>query len=444
MANGVWEDQRIEFAGAGSPEQPITLRAQTAGQVILTGRSRLNISGDHLVVDGLRFEDGALERGEHVVSFRGSLGMANNSRLTNSSIRRYNPARSDTRYFWVSLWGRDNRVDHNLFEGHNHSGVTVVVWRDGDRPDHHRIDANHFLDRLPGEGNGFETIRVGTGNTAHSNSYTMVEFNLFERVDGEIEIISSKSGGNVYRYNTFRESAGTLTLRSGNDNVVEGNFFLGMGKRKSGGVRVTGERHLIVNNYFMGLDGSAGGAISISAGTVEGVRPEYPRVKDVVIAHNTIVEVDRAAVSLAHGRGKPGRSLLAERVAFVNNLTWSSGAPLFKGDEGRGWVWGGNIAFGHSLGSALDRPGIVVVDPQLERSADGLFRPSARSPVIDRAVAGHGKSVDEDMDGQVRDGRFDIGADELSAARVVRRPLSAGDVGPSWSVLGGSFGAAAR
>ncbi len=36
------------------------------------------------------------------------------------------------------------------------------------------------------------------------------------------------------------------------------------------------------------------------------------------------------------------------------------------------------------------------------------------------------------MDGQPRIGLYDIGADELSAATIVRVPLAAGDVGPSW------------
>ena len=81
------------------------------------------------MVDGLKFEGGALAADDHVVEFRGSRGEATNSRLTNSAIIDYNPASVDTRYFWVSLYGQNNRVDHNYFEGQNHSGVTVVVWR---------------------------------------------------------------------------------------------------------------------------------------------------------------------------------------------------------------------------------------------------------------------------------------------------------------------------
>ena len=247
MTNGTWTNQEIEFAAIGTEKAPITLRAQTPGLVVLNGDSSLEISGDWLVVDGLRFEGGELSSGS-IVQFRGSLGHATNSRFTNSSILNYNPSDPDTRYFWVSIYGQYNRVDNNYFQNQDHSGVTVVVWRDTPDPDFHTIDGNHFTDRPVGDGNGFETVRIGTSDESESKSFSVVENNLFERVDGEIEIISNKCGGNIFRHNTFRESAGTLTLRHGHGNLVDGNFFLGFGKDGSGGVRVIGENQIVVNN----------------------------------------------------------------------------------------------------------------------------------------------------------------------------------------------------
>jgi poly(beta-D-mannuronate) lyase len=281
MTNGIWNNEQIDFEGYGASGNPITLRAETPGQVILNGNSTIDISGDWLHVDGLRFEGGALSSG-HVVEFKGSNGEATNSRFTNSAIIDYNPANVDTRYFWVSMYGQNNRVDHNRFEGQNHSGVTVVVWRDDTSADNHRIDSNHFVDRPepinPSSSNGFETIRIGTSTESLSDSFSTVENNLFERVDGEIEIISNKSGNNTYRYNTFRESEGTLTLRHGNDTLVEGNFFLGENKNQSGAIRVIGERQTIVNNYIANVDDRADGAISISAGVPGSAVNQYFQV----------------------------------------------------------------------------------------------------------------------------------------------------------------------
>lgn len=434
MTSGTWTDQHIQFAGNGVPGNPITLKALVPGGVTLNGSSRLSISGDSLVVDGLNFEGGALTSG-NVVEFRGSNGEATNSRLTNSAIVDYNPGDINTRYFWVSMYGESNRVDHNYFSNQNHSGVTVTVWRSDSGPDNHQIDHNYFADRPEGNGNGWETIRIGTSAESLSDSFTVVENNLFERTDGEIEIISNKSGSNTFRYNTFRESSGTLTLRHGDGNRVEGNFFLGEGTNGSGGVRVIGEDQTVINNYFQDLDGRAGGAISISGGVPGSELNEYYQVKNAVIAHNTIVSVTDAAIKLDDGIGSSGRTLLAENVTIANNLI-SNASPYFEGAEGSGWTWEGNMAFGGSLGIPA-RPGITTnVDPELSLAADGLYRPSSNSPVINGGSSIASGLFLDDIDGQARVDMYDIGADEVSAATIVRMPLQANDVGPSW--LGGT------
>lgn len=436
MTDGNWTNQRIQFAGNGTSGAPITLRAQTPGQVILNGNSKINISGNWLTVDGLRFEGGALAADDHVVEFRGSKGEANNSRITNSAIVDYNPSSVDTRYFWVSLYGQNNRVDHNYFKGQTHSGVTLTVWRSDQGPDYHQIDNNYFGERPvpvnPSDSNGFETIRIGTSTDSLTNSYTVVENNLFEKTNGEVEAISNKSGSNTYRYNTFREVAATLTLRHGNDTLVEGNFFLGQDVNGSGAIRVIGERQKIVNNYIANVDDRAGGAISISAGVPNSPLSGYYQVKDAVIAHNTIVNVGGPAITFDDGLGSSGRTLLAQNVTVANNLFRSNGAAIFEGSQGTGWTWGGNIAYGGSLGPVAGNPGVTVVDPQLALGADGLWRPGVASPAINGGSGDFSSLITTDMDGQARIGIYDVGADEVSAASIVRKPLTSADVGPNW------------
>jgi len=427
MADGVWSDQNIDFAGFGTAANPITLRAQTPGGVVLNGTSSLRISGDYLVVDGLHFKNGTVANSDHVVQFRGPNGNATNSRFTNSVIESYNPADLTDRYHWVSLYGQNNRVDNNRFIDQKNSGVTVVAWLDGN-PANHRIDANHFADRPLGFENGFESIRIGTSAQSNTNANVTVENNLFERIDGEIEIISGKSNDNTYRYNTFRESAGTLTLRHGDRATVEGNFFLGENKAASGGVRVVGEDNVVVNNYFADIDDRADGAISIAAGVVNTPANGYQQVRNALIAHNTFVNVGGAAISFDWGLGQRDRTLLAEDVTVAGNLISSTAAPLFEGQEGAGWTWQDNLAFGAALGIA-PRPGITVADPLLVLEADGLWRPSANSPAIDASATAF---VTEDFDGQARIGLFDIGADERSIAQIVRKPLTSADIGASW------------
>lgn len=431
MSNGVWTDQEIDFAGIGSAANPITLRAQTPGGVVLNGLSTLRISGDHLVVDGLHFLGGTIENSDHVVQFRGPLGEATNSRFTNSVIESYNPEDLNDKYHYVSLYGQNNRVDNNSFLDQRNIGPQIVAWLDESpamKPALHRIDSNHFGDRPQGWDNGFEAIRLGDSDTSLVSAQIVVENNLFERVDGEIEIISSKSDDNIFRYNTFRESKGTLTLRHGNSNRVEGNFFLGEGAENSGGIRVVGEDHVIVNNYIADVDDQADGAISFAAGIPNSQLNGYQQVKNVLMAHNTIVNVKGAGITFDWGIGSSGRSLLPEDLTIAANLISSAHAPLFEGSEGSGYVFENNIAHGAALGIAT-RPGISQVDPQLVLGADGLWRPSAGSPAVDGASSGY---VTEDMDGQARIGLFDVGADELSFAQIVRKPLTTGDVGASW------------
>jgi|GEM_PF-2300868 len=432
MTDGTWRNQEIDFAGVGTDDNPITLRPQTPGGVVLTGISQLRISGNHLVVDGLHFKDGTIENSDHVVQFRGPLGQATNSRFTNSVIESYSGPDLNDKYHYVSLYGQNNRIDHNRFLDQQNIGPQIVAWLDESTDPvsaFHRIDSNHFGDRPQGWDNGFEAIRLGDSETSRVDAHILVENNLFERVDGEIEIISSKSNHNVFRYNTFRESKGTLTLRHGNSNVVEGNFFLGNDTEDSGGIRVVGEGHRILNNYIANVADAADGAISFAAGIPNTQLNGYARVSDVVVAHNTIVDVAGAGITFDWGRGSGGRSLLPQNLTIAGNLISSTNGPLFEGSEGTGHSYSNNIAFGSDLG-ITSRPGISQVNPQLALGEDGIWRPLTSSPAIDGAI--ESELLFNDMDGQARIGLFDIGADEFSTAQIARKPLTVNDVGASW------------
>ena len=435
LSDGVWTNQYIRFVGEGTEQAPLVLRAQTPGRVVLTGNSRLDISGHWLVADGLRFEDGALESGQHVIRFTGKKGDAANSRLTNVAIVNYNPKDPSTRYFWVSLFGQNNRVDHSRFEEQNHSGPTVVVWHKPDVRDGHIIGYNHFLNRAPGDGgdgNGFETIRIGTSDVASSDSGTVVQSNLFERTNGEIETVSVKSGDNDIRSNTFWQAAGTVTLRHGHNSRVIGNFFLGDHVAGSGGIRVMGSGHVIANNYLQDLAGVMGGAIAFSCGQPDERTAGNLPVKNVIIAHNTIVYNSVTAFKLDANCGTLGRTERPQDLQFLNNLVAGNDGPFFGGHADEGLVLAGNLFFGKAVPAILP-VGILVADPKLTLAPDNLWRPNvdSPSPAINAGVATG--IVLPDMDGQERDRDPDIGADEYSLAPSVNKPLSARDVGPNWA-----------
>ena len=131
--------------------------------------------------------------------------------------------------------------------------MQIYVRNQGER---HHIHHNHFVD-IP-EGNGYETLQLITeGNPwdpEPGHCGTLIEYNLFERCNGEGEIISVKSNGNLLRRNTFRDCRGALVLRHGDDNVVSENFFWGEGEHRAGGVRLQGTDQVVVNNLFHSLN----------------------------------------------------------------------------------------------------------------------------------------------------------------------------------------------
>ena len=435
MADGVWTDVEINFRADGAEGDSVRIEAQTPGGVLLNGDSSLRIAGDYLVVDGLRFEGGT-PSGTHVVQFRDGAKQANHSRFTNSSIVDVNPTNGVIDTKWISLYGTYNRVDHTYVAGKTNTGTTLVVWLESGsnaRPVYHRIDHNHFGPRPPLGRNEGETIRIGTSDTSMQDAVVTVERNLFERCDGEAEIISVKSGANRIRSNTFLRSRGSLTLRHGNGSRVEGNVFLGQRVGDTGGVRVIGEDHVVVNNHFEFLGGSGfQSAIAIMNGVPNSPLNRYFQVRNVVIAHNTIV---RAADALTIGAGADSeRTLPPENVVFHNNVILSEGNTIVDLEaEPINMTWDGTVYWGGSLG--IDEPpGATRVNPLVQPlDGDELWRPLDGSPLFDAAVAIPGLDLPLDVDGQPRDAAPDIGADERSDAPVTLRPLTAEDVGPFWA-----------
>jgi poly(beta-D-mannuronate) lyase len=432
MTNGTWTDVFIQFAATGTASAPILLRAESYGGVVITGASNLRISGKHLIADGLLFRNGSSGSGD-VIEFRGTNGESDSCRLTNCSVINFNPADSTRDYKWVSLYGRHNRVDHCYLKGKKHSGTTLVVWLSV-KPNYHQIDHNYFANRPELYGwNGGETIRVGTSDWSQYDSFTTVEYNLFEECNGEIEIISNKSCGNMYRHNTFIGCQGTLTLRHGNRATVEGNFFDGRHAVNSGGIRIIGEDHKVFNNYIAHTDGSSlKSALTIMNGVPNSPLDRYFQVKRAVVVFNTFVDT-RYTFNI--GGGKDAElSLAPDSCVIANNVVYTTTAPIITySDIPTHHTWQGNMMYGASLGIAQPS-GIMIVNPQLALSSDGLWRPANSSPVLN-AAQGVYPFITTDMDGQVRDALPDVGADEVAPAPMLFRPLTPADVGPPSAMI---------
>lgn len=326
LADGIWTDFDALFHAKGTLEAPIRLAAETPGQVILSGQSSLRLAGEHLVVSGLVFRDGYTPRSE-VISFRkDSETLAFNSRVTATVIDGYSNPDRRQRDLWVGMYGKNNVFDHNHLAGKQNAGPTLAVRLNTQESQEngHRIAYNYFGPRPVFGSNGGETLRVGTSHFSLTDSKTIVENNYFDRCSGEVEIVSSKSGGNIFRSNTFYASRGTLTLRHGNGTLIENNLFDGNGAPYTGGVRVINGDQTVRNNYFKDLTGNRfSGALVVMNGVPNSPINRYHQVDGAIIERNTFDNI--AAIELGEGSD-------AERTAVPINSVFQQNLVVGQDD----------------------------------------------------------------------------------------------------------------
>ena len=323
LANGIWKDVELVFKGEGTSENPIVLIAEEKGKVFLEGQSNVKIGGEFIHLEGLVFRNGHTPTGS-VISYRtDKTTPCNNCRVTECVVDNYNPSERFENDYWVDIYGKNNRFDHCYLVGKRNRGVTLAVrlQRDEDRENNHRIDHNYFGYHPILGSNGGETLRVGTSHYSLTNSNTIVEDNYFERCNGEHEIISNKSCQNTFRNNTFYECQGTLTMRHGNETLVDNNYFLGNGKANTGGIRIINESQTVINNYCEGLTGYRfRGALVIMNGVPNSPINRYFQVRDSKASNNLIIDSDY--IQLCAGSDKE-RSAVPVNSKMTNNIIYN-------------------------------------------------------------------------------------------------------------------------
>lgn len=337
IADGTYRDQVLEWRGKGSADRPILVRAATPGGVIFAGQSALLIEGEHLIVEGLHFADGYSPKKE-VISMQGS-----HCTLRHCAVDSYNSPASDSEQEdkWLALRGENHRVEYCTFYNKTSASVTLTVWREKGQSDRHTLYRNHFHTRPKGSsGNGFETIRIGTSATTGGDSQCVIEGNRFYACDGEMEIISVKSDNNLITENSFIECAGTITLRHGDGSTVSRNVIAGKLKKETGGIRVYGTRHKVLENVIIGTTGRADGAIALMCGEQDPKPSGYHPVIGAIVSGNLLVANKGAAFELAAEFDENKRPVLPQQSLIDANT-------LSSDDQ-------------HTLVSGLNRPGIGV------------------------------------------------------------------------------------
>ncbi|MCQ2135355.1 MAG: polysaccharide lyase 6 family protein [Bacteroidales bacterium] len=285
IANGTYADQKLSWKGTGAK---VVILPQDKGGVVFTGESSLKLSGRGLEVNSLVWKGCPCSKGA-VVEFKDGDSLAFDTRLSECVIDECNPSRRDVISSYVSLYGKGNRVDHCSFLGKKSLGVTLLVMLNYTDclDNHHEIDHNHFGPRPVYGSNGAETIRIGTSQQCMENSRAWLHDNLFDRCNGEVEVVSIKSSENVIENNRFWECQGVLALRHGDRNVAKGNVFVGNGVRNTGGIRIVGEDQQLLGNRFYGVVGTRFfSPLALMCGVPNSLPNRYMQVKRTILKDN--------------------------------------------------------------------------------------------------------------------------------------------------------------
>ena len=300
LEDGVYTDFQVDIRGNGTATTPILVKARNYGKVFIEGAIRVRMRGSFITVDGLHFRNGWANDGTLFQFREGTSNFPSDSRLTNCVFDSLaNPAfdiNNDAhRESWIGLYaGNRNRIDNNYFGYKMVYGVIIFVDpRNGpqDISSNHIIERNFFGYRPPRPDNGAETMRIGDSERSMWSVGCTIRENIFYHTDGEIEIISIKSGDNLIEGNLFFEAAGQVTCRHGHRNTIRNNVFIGNNKNQTSGVRVINSDQKIYNNWFQDLRGTGNRA---ALSVMNGLDPTCPlnsyyQVINAEISYNTFI-----------------------------------------------------------------------------------------------------------------------------------------------------------
>jgi len=445
LKNGIYKDVEIKFVGEGTKDHPISLRAETPGEVFIEGVSNLKISGNFLNVSGLFFRNGH-SPSENVIAFRTSKSnVANNSSVTNCVILDFNNLERDQDNLWVQFYGKHNTLAHCYIAGKTNGGPTVRVDLKGNQSirNYHQIVNNHFGPRPRKGGARGETIQLGSSYTSMSPSNTTIANNLFEECNGEVEIISSKTNFNLIKNNVFYKSEGSVVTRHGNYVTIDGNYFIGDGVNENyGGIRIINTGHWVVNNLFYKLKGkNFRSPLAVMNGIPKSPLNRYNQVTDVVVAYNTYVDSNSpwqfgVGTNIAQAAVLPKseiRSARPLRTEVVNNVIYNSVGdpnPIIEHDKADGVTFKSNIISNNGV-EVANSHGLIFKELTLTAIGKNLSVPTSGFDDVKIYNGFDFESITNDLLGESREKSNKIGA-ILNAKNLNLDLLDKSKYGATW------------
>ncbi|UII31620.1 hypothetical protein LVD17_25325 [Fulvivirga ulvae] len=447
LANGVWTDAQIRFYGIGTENAPITLRAETPGEVFLEGQSYLHLGGEHLIVSGLYFRNGYSPKSGIIRYQIGEDSTAFNSRVTNTVIEGFTRPNRWEDDSWIEFYGKNNQLDHCYIAGKSNDGATLMVYHKGNQHtnSHHQIVNNYFGPRPRKGGPRAETMRLGGSETSMTPGRVNVANNYFEACNGEVEIISDKTNYNSFTDNIFYKCEGSLVMRHSNYTRVDGNIFIGGDDSDFyGGVRVVNTGHWITNNYFYKIRGEQfRSPLAIMNGIPKSAINRYQQVTDAVVAYNTWVDC-KSPWQIGVGQNKASADVLPAseirsappiRTTIANNLIYNTEIdenPVVNHDDMEGILFKNNLI--DNNGSEYSEFDVLTnAEVQMTQINDWLYAPAGiQNEALNNVFNGYGfDKIKNGLFGASRKADNKVGAiNQLSAAQGFK--IDKTKYGPDW------------
>src|SRR4051812_28607996 len=417
LTNGTYTTSAaITVNRAGSAASPVMIAAESIGGVTINGTSGFVFASPaaYVQIEGFRFL--------HAAAMNIPSG-TNHIQILRNFFDLNIATGSDVSY--INISGDDVEIGYNELANKNTLGEMLDIAGSGTQVARRLwVHHNYFHDFVSPGGNGAETVRWGLSGLSLSTGDGLCEYNLFVRCNGENEMISNKSSGNTYRFNTVLDSpGGEISQRHGDNCLYYGNYM-----KNTSGIRVYGDSHQIFSNYL------EGNAVGINMGNGDGdvhngdPLTSHDRPDNNVVTFNTLINNTTGYMM----GGRTG-GLGATNTTFANNIIQGGTTAVSISTNGTYATptWSGNIIW--NAGSIGDIPssGYSNVNPLLATDSSGVYHLQSGSPAIGTATGTY-SAVTVDMDGQPRPSTGkDKGADEVSSATVTAKMLSTADVGPN-------------
>ena len=429
------------FTRSGTATNPIIIRAESVGGVILTGTALYHFNNcDYMTWYGF--------------THRGDLGADDTEILmdggsTNIRIARCDISLNDgsgaTRNHYLRFSNAYRcKVDHCYFHDKDTDGYYIGSGYDNSVPvgDGCIIEYNRFRNHTSDNSDSGECIVLGAAAEARLAHRITVRYNFFDNNTGDGEVCANKSRLNIFYHNSFINNDAALSLRHGDTITVVGNYF------ENTGLRLGGKDNIVANNCCVdnSRTNSARKCFVLQTGTVDSPTSGtgYERVVNNTIVYNTFANGTGTATPVVGWGSYDQGSLVPTGNLFRGNIITGQNGTLFSFDGGSsasGNTFSDNIAYATSNATYGDvTTGMADrINPQLTRDSDSVYRITNSSSNayghVSPSTNPLSSTTTEDFDGETRTGRGDCGCDHFSAATRPHKRITATDVGPAASTV---------